>query len=130
MIRTAPPASRPLAVLPRWSRAARGLVVTATLLATCGLSLTMGRADTKGVEGDRELGEYLSAECVTCHQISGRYDGIPVIIGFDPGYFIEVLKDYREHRRDNAVMRNIAAKLSDDEMAALAVYFASIQPTQ
>jgi cytochrome c2 len=23
--------------------------------------------------GDRALGEYLSSECVTCHQLSGKY---------------------------------------------------------
>jgi cytochrome c553 len=111
-----------------WSRAGAAFVALFMAATSCGV--TWGRAETKTVEGDRELGEYLSAECVTCHQLSGRYDGIPVIIGFDPAYFIEVLTDYREHRRENAVMRNIAAKLSDEEMAALAVYFASIQPTQ
>lgn len=112
----------------RRSRAVVALVTIGMVVASFGV--TLGRAETKAIEGDRELGEYLSAECVTCHQISGRYDGIPVIIGFDPAYFIEVLTDYREHRRENAVMRNIAAKLSNEEMAALAVYFASIQPTQ
>lgn len=123
-----PPLYTPTTARDRRSRAVVALVTIGMVVASFGV--TLGRAETKAVEGDRELGEYLSAECVTCHQISGRYDGIPVIIGFDPAYFIEVLTDYREHRRENAVMRNIAAKLSNEEMAALAVYFASIQPTQ
>ena len=33
-------------------------------------------------EGDKALGEYLSSECVTCHQITGRYEGIPPIVGW------------------------------------------------
>lgn len=78
--------------------------------------------------GDRELGEYLSSECVTCHQLSGKYDGIPPIIGWPPDSFITVLTDYREKRRENAVMRSIAVKFSDEEIAALAAYFGSLKP--
>ena len=37
---------------------------------------------TAAAAGDRALGEYLSSECVTCHQLSGRYQGIPPIVGW------------------------------------------------
>jgi hypothetical protein len=30
-------------------------------------------------KGDRDLGEYISSQCVTCHQLSGQSDGIPSI---------------------------------------------------
>ncbi|KAA5596230.1 c-type cytochrome [Blastochloris sulfoviridis] len=79
--------------------------------------------------GDRELGEYLSSECVTCHQLSGRYDGIPSIVGWPPDSFIAILTDYREKRRENPVMRSIAVKFTDEEIAALAAYFGSMAPT-
>ena len=39
---------------------------------------------------------------------------------------MQALSDFREHRRDNAVMRSIAVKFTDDEMAALASYFGSL----
>lgn len=76
--------------------------------------------------GDAAFGEYLSAECVTCHQISGQAaGGIPPIIGWPEATFIEALSAYKNGARDNAVMRNIAVRLSDEEMAALAAYFAA-----
>jgi cytochrome c553 len=76
--------------------------------------------------GDAVFGEYLSAECVTCHQISGDASGgVPAIVGWPEEVFIEALSAYKTGARDNAVMRNIAARLTDDEMAALATYFAA-----
>ena len=39
------------------------------------------RGRRRRAAGDRELGEYLSSECVTCHQLSGQFDGIPSIVG-------------------------------------------------
>ena len=77
--------------------------------------------------GDRALGEFLSSECVTCHQLSGRNQGIPPIVGWPDASFIEIMNEYREKRRDNPVMRTIAAKLSNDELAALAAYFGSLK---
>jgi cytochrome c553 len=94
---------------------------------THGLALTAATGTTR-IKGDRDLGEYLSSECVTCHQLSGRYEGIPPIIGWPEEAFIEILTDYREKRRENQVMRIIAAKFSDEEIAALAAYFGSLQP--
>jgi cytochrome c553 len=72
------------------------------------------------------LGEYLSAECVTCHQLSGGVTGgIPAIVGLPEKTFVEALNAYKTGERDNPVMRNIAARLSQDDMAALAAYFAA-----
>jgi cytochrome c553 len=76
--------------------------------------------------GDRELGEYLSSECVTCHQLSGKFDGIPSIVGWPESDFIAALSEYRGKTRENAVMRSIAVKFTDEEIAALASYFGSI----
>jgi cytochrome c553 len=75
------------------------------------------------VEGDAALGEYLSGECVTCHQITGNYDGIPSIVGWPAVWFVEAMNEFRAKRRANPVMQTIAGRYSDDEIAALAVYF-------
>ena len=81
--------------------------------------------------GDKAFGEYLSAECVACHQLTGRYDGIPPIVGLPDPTFIQIMTEYRARKRPNAVMQTFAARLSDEEIAALAAYFGSItsQPT-
>jgi cytochrome c len=77
--------------------------------------------------GDRSLGQYLSAECVTCHQLSGKFDGIPPIIGWPETSFVEVMNAYRNKDRANPVMQTIAGRLSQDEIAALAAYFGSLK---
>ncbi len=79
-------------------------------------------------KGDREFGRYLSSSCVTCHQLSGRYDGIPPIIGWPDESFVAIMNEYRSKARPNPVMQTIAGKLSDEEVAALAAYFGSIKP--
>jgi hypothetical protein len=50
------------------------------------------------------------------------------IHGIAESTFIQVLKAYREKRLDNAVMQNIAGRLKDDEIEALAAYFFITRP--
>jgi cytochrome c553 len=76
--------------------------------------------------GDRAFGEYLAAECVTCHQLSGQFAGIPPIVGWPDESFVAIMNEYRRKQRDNPVMQTIAARLSDEEIAALAAYFGSL----
>lgn len=79
--------------------------------------------------GDKALGEYLSSECTSCHQLSGRSAGsIPPIIGWPEEQFIAVLEAYGRRERENQVMQTIAARLSRDDMAALAAYFGAQTP--
>jgi cytochrome c553 len=77
--------------------------------------------------GDRALGQYLSAECVTCHQVSGKYDGIPPIIGWPESSFVQIMNEYQNKDRENPVMQTIAGRLSQNEIAALAAYFGSLK---
>jgi cytochrome c553 len=87
---------------------------------------TMLAAEPAFAGPDLALGEYLSAQCVTCHQLSGQAaGGVPAIAGLPETAFIAALEAYKSGQRDNSVMRNIAARLSPDEMAALAAYFAA-----
>jgi cytochrome c len=76
--------------------------------------------------GNKALGEYLSSECVTCHQVSGQYQGIPPIVGWPEESFVEIINQYRKKERENPVMQTIAGRLSDEEVAALAAYFGSL----
>jgi cytochrome c553 len=78
-------------------------------------------------EGDAALGEYLSSECVTCHQVSGQVSGgVPSIVAWPADQFVAVLSAYKTKIRDNAVMQTIAGRLSDEEIAALAAYFGKL----
>lgn len=76
---------------------------------------------------DREWGQHLSAECATCHRASGaRQGGIPAITGLPPDQFIALMLSYKERQRDNVVMQAIAARLSRDEIEALAAHYGSL----
>jgi cytochrome c553 len=77
-------------------------------------------------KGDRAFGEYLSAECVTCHQLTGRFSGIPPIVGWPEETFVAVMNEYKLKARPNPVMQTLAGRLSDKEIAALAAYFGSL----
>jgi len=75
-------------------------------------------------------GEYLSGECVTCHRFDDSASQIPSIFGWSEDRFVEILAMYKNGNRENPAMRNVAASLGDEEMAALARYFASQTPEE
>lgn len=102
----------------------RGAV--AVCLAVLGFDLACAPAEAAG---DRALGEYLSSECTSCHQTSGKQvGGIPAIIGHPAEQFVALMNAYRERQRDNQVMQAVAARLSSEEIAALAAYYESLKP--
>lgn len=74
------------------------------------------------IEGDPAFGEYLGGECATCHRPSADA-AIPAIHGLDAEHIVSALVEYRMGIRDSDVMRLMAARLADDEIAALAAYF-------
>jgi len=78
------------------------------------------------IEGDAEYGEYLSAECTTCHQVSGTDLGIPAITGWMPEDFVVAMHAYRQGLRPHPVMQMMAGRLDDEQIAALAAYFATL----
>lgn len=65
--------------------------------------------------------------CASCHGADGKpvVEKVPIIFGQHMFYLLTELKDYRAGRRANEIMAPIAAGLSDDEMKALATYFAA-----
>lgn len=75
------------------------------------------------IVGDRDYGEYLGSECTTCHQRDGTDQGIPNIMGWPTEDFVIAMHAYKLKVRENPVMQLMAARLSDEEIAALAAYF-------
>jgi len=97
--------------------------VAGTVLAATVMPAPVASADDQTIA----YGQYLSSECVTCHRLSGQEDGIPSIVGWSPDQFITVLRAYKTKLRDNVTMQTITARLTDEEMAALAAYFATVR---
>lgn len=83
-----------------------------------------GVSGAAGAAPDIELGRYLAQECLTCHRSATATSTIPNIFGMTEKTFAEVIRAYREKRLGNAVMQNIAERLKDDDIEALAAYFA------
>jgi cytochrome c len=77
------------------------------------------------IRGDREFGEYLSSECTTCHQRDGSDQGIPSITHWPEEDFVVAMHAYKQKLRPHPVMQMMAGRLADDEIAALAAYFAT-----
>ena len=99
----------------------RALALTGTF-AACLVVATQSSA------GDADYGEYLSGQCTTCHQLSGVNKGIPGIVGWPADSFIAVMNAYKNKERENKAMQTVAASLAEDEIAALAAYFATLTP--
>jgi cytochrome c len=79
------------------------------------------------IVGDPAYGQYLSGECTTCHQTNGDAQGIPSITGWPVEDFVIAMHAYRNNVRQNPTMTMMASRLSDEEIAALAAYFATLQ---
>ncbi|MCG3266607.1 c-type cytochrome [Yoonia sp. I 8.24] len=79
------------------------------------------------IVGDPAYGEYLSGECTACHQTSGAGDGIPAITNWPNDDFVTAMHAYKVGVRAHPVMQMMAGRLSDEEIAALAAYFESIE---
>ena len=78
--------------------------------------------------GDPDLGRMKSETCTACHGEDGK--GIlpiyPVLAGQYEDYLAWALKQYRSGARNNAIMMPMAAALSDDDIADLAAFYASL----
>jgi cytochrome c553 len=70
------------------------------------------------------------AMCKGCHGSAGYRTAFPEVYsvpklgGQQSAYLVKALQDYRSGARKHATMRSIAAPLSDQEIAALAAYYA------
>lgn len=91
---------------------------------TARLSPTDLSPEILAIVGDAEYGEYLAQECVTCHLRTGSDRGIPSITGWHEEDFVVAMHAYRRNLRPHQVMQMVAQRLADDEIAALAAYFA------
>jgi cytochrome c len=79
-----------------------------------------------GIRGDPDYGAYLSSECTTCHQTDGTDQGIPSITRWPEVDFVAAMHAYKRKLRPHPVMQMMAGRLSNDEIAALAAYFATL----
>ncbi len=78
--------------------------------------------------GDAQVGKVKAATCVGCHGANGQ--GVPpnpALVGKSEDQLAQAMKDYKSGKRDNALMKGMLASLSDQDVADLAAYYASLK---
>ena len=78
---------------------------------------------------DADAGRKKARQCQTCHGIDGiaKIPIAPHIAGESEIYLVTQLKAFRSGKRTHEIMTVIAKDLSDQDMADLAAWYASIE---
>jgi cytochrome c553 len=71
-----------------------------------------------------------TAVCAACHSNDGSRGSAanPIIQGQHPDYLVKQLTEFKAGKRDNPIMRAMAAPLSEADMKNVAAFYASKQP--
>ncbi len=77
-----------------------------------------------------QAGKNAAAACAGCHGEAGVTGaaGIPNLIGEDPQYLVDAMKDYRSGKRKNDTMKAMVATLADADMNHVALFYALQKP--
>jgi cytochrome c553 len=100
------------------------------VLASCALALLAGLAAPLWAEGNPAAGKQKTWTCEGCHGIADYRTAypdvysVPKLGGQGAGYLVKALQDYKSGARKNTTMRAIAARLSEQDMADIAAYYA------
>jgi len=104
--------------------------VLSSLALVCA-SIAAHAAETPASAPDPAKGAALSASvCAACHTNDGSR-GVaanPIIQGQHPDYLVKQLVEFKAGKRDNPVMKSMAAPLSETDMRNVAAFYASKQP--
>lgn len=100
-------------------------------LSAAAVSLTLLVPTAGAFEGDPEQGRIKADTCLGCHAIPTYTNTYPVyhvpkVGGQHEEYIIAALLAYRSGQRDHETMHGNAASLSDQDIADIAAFFASV----
>ncbi len=90
--------------------------------------LALGLAGPAGAAGDVAAGEKMASKCSGCHGKMGEgKKKNPPIAGMDEAAHVKALQDYKSGARDHKAMMRAVAKMSDQDMADIAAYYATLK---
>jgi cytochrome c553 len=98
------------------------------MLLPIGVTAWLGIVGAAYAAGDVQAGKAKSAGCVACHGANGK--GIPPnpgLTGKSEDELLQAMKDYKSGKRPNPLMKALTASFSDQDMANLAAYYASLK---
>ncbi len=81
--------------------------------------------------GDVKAGDGKAASCVGCHGANGEgFGDNPAIAGLDVELFKSSMQAYKSGEKEDPMMNMLVAPLSDEDIADLAAYFASLSAAE
>ena len=92
-------------------------------------------AATEGEPAGADLakGQSISTQvCAACHAADGSRGAPvnPIIAGQHPEYLVKQLAEFKSGKRENPIMKGMAAALSEEDMVNVAAFYASKQAKQ
>ncbi|MFQ5773634.1 MAG: c-type cytochrome [Kiloniellaceae bacterium] len=87
----------------------------------------LGMAATAQAGGDAAAGKAKAKSCVGCHgkDGKGKRDN-PPLAGKDAGELAKAMHEFKSGTRKNKMMNRLMKKLSEEDIANLAAYYASL----
>jgi cytochrome subunit of sulfide dehydrogenase len=79
-----------------------------------------------GGAADTQRGTQLAAICASCHRLDGHDKGIPSIVRLDENQLVAIMAAFKSGKRSSQIMHAVALTLSDNEIATLADYLATL----
>ena len=98
------------------------------MLSILGIFALLGFVSAAQAAGDAQAGKAKAGACAGCHGASG--EGVkpnPALAGKPEGEIVQALMDYKSGKRANPIMKTFATQLSDQDMANVAAYYASLK---
>ena len=98
----------------------------------CGILLgAVAALGSTAQAGDALAGKSRSSTCAGCHGVAGISNNPmwPNLAGQQPGYLVKQLKAFRDGSRTDPMMSLMAKPLSDEDIANLAAWYSSLQPS-
>ncbi len=92
--------------------------------------ILIGTFSQAATAGDVTAGKAKAATiCGSCHGVNGIAIApiYPNLAGQNEPYLVSALKDYKSGARNNPMMKPMADMLSDDDVANVAAYYASLK---
>jgi len=75
---------------------------------------------------DPNLARNLAAACANCHGTNGMsVQGMPNLAGQERAYLVQQMQDFRTGKRPATIMHQLAKGYTDEQIEALAAYFAA-----
>lgn len=99
-----------------------------TFVSLLAVSLALAFGTAAAADGNAAAGKTKAAACEACHGADGNgiAPNYPALAGQYQDYLVQVLHEYKDGQRTNAIMNGMAAPLSDQDIKDVAAFFSSM----